>query len=327
MGGPSIFAAAPLLLFLLVIPAVAAAIAFVFGRRSRVRGVREACCAVCLYRVRGLQGFVCPECGSDVRERGILTPAMRRPLNRWAGVLLWTLALPIPCVALTFVFLEYLAPVVQQDRRTLDFMGPQSRAYDSVHLTWANDGVLWPWERWNASRASEARAQRLNLALHLMPPGATIASLSTLSGPLTPAQADGWIEYDFAAERFRVAKPTGAVAEQAGPLAADHLLEWMRSLRIDTTRAAVEQEAAAIVAAIDERRGLPMIRLSQTTGAVPAFQALGASTSNRTVPLDSARGANLIFWLLVWLWGCRWFFIGPDRAGQSPHARGAAVST
>ena len=43
--------------------------------RSRPSGGAEPACGACGYSVRGLSTMICPECGSDLREVGIVPPA------------------------------------------------------------------------------------------------------------------------------------------------------------------------------------------------------------------------------------------------------------
>jgi class 3 adenylate cyclase len=57
-------------------------------------GGGESVCGKCGYRVQGLPTFICPECGSDLREVGIKTRGNRRGLSRVRPVILlsiWTL--------------------------------------------------------------------------------------------------------------------------------------------------------------------------------------------------------------------------------------------
>jgi len=82
-------------LILLVLFLVAVGITFSvirmawLGRRDRVS---QPCCAACRYKVRGLQSWTCPECGSDLREVGILTRGLRvvRSISTFEMIALWT---------------------------------------------------------------------------------------------------------------------------------------------------------------------------------------------------------------------------------------------
>src|SRR5688500_17834237 len=63
------------LLFFLLIFIVGFVFAIVFAARSRKAGPTDPICGKCSYQVRGLTRFTCPECGSDVREVGIISAA------------------------------------------------------------------------------------------------------------------------------------------------------------------------------------------------------------------------------------------------------------
>jgi hypothetical protein len=59
-------------------------IVVLLARQRRSRG-GEPSCGACGYAVAGLETLRCPECGADLREAGIITPAMSKGLPR--GVL------------------------------------------------------------------------------------------------------------------------------------------------------------------------------------------------------------------------------------------------
>jgi hypothetical protein len=59
-----------------------------FFRRLGI-SIDEPCCARCGYNVKGLPSFVCPECGSDLREAGIVTPGRYGPVLRAWGIRTW----------------------------------------------------------------------------------------------------------------------------------------------------------------------------------------------------------------------------------------------
>jgi hypothetical protein len=63
-----------IILLLVVSIGVTAMNVFVLLSRRQRRRVSRPSCGKCGYAVRGLPTFICPECGSDLREVGILTP-------------------------------------------------------------------------------------------------------------------------------------------------------------------------------------------------------------------------------------------------------------
>lgn len=63
----------------------------------RLPRVDEGACARCRYPVRGLGEWRCPECGTDLRVGGILTPALRHRARASlaGGIVSWTLLMII----------------------------------------------------------------------------------------------------------------------------------------------------------------------------------------------------------------------------------------
>src|SRR4051812_1989332 len=65
-------------------------------------------CGRCNYIVRGVPSFTCPECGSDLREVGILTGRTGRPTGPGPILAIWTLLLLLVGIPLTTVFVRVL---------------------------------------------------------------------------------------------------------------------------------------------------------------------------------------------------------------------------
>ena len=61
----------------------------------------EPACGRCGYPARGLTTFICPECGSDLREVGIRTQAMRRAAGPIAIVVARTILVGVPALVIT----------------------------------------------------------------------------------------------------------------------------------------------------------------------------------------------------------------------------------
>jgi hypothetical protein len=91
-----------------------AAIGFIVARSVRRPAAADAehpTCGRCDYIVRGIEGFICPECGGDLREVGIIPPGGRKPMGRAMRVFRWS-AVAAP----TGIFLGLiLTPLVPQD--------------------------------------------------------------------------------------------------------------------------------------------------------------------------------------------------------------------
>lgn len=84
------------MLLIVVLGLVVAGIAVivVLGRRG---GVRRPSCGSCGYAVAGLDGLTCPECGADLRDVGIETPAGARSpwVVPFAIAVLWSIGIAI----------------------------------------------------------------------------------------------------------------------------------------------------------------------------------------------------------------------------------------
>jgi predicted RNA-binding Zn-ribbon protein involved in translation (DUF1610 family) len=62
-----------------------------------------AACGRCGYDVRGLSSFTCPECGSDLREVGIVRPRSRRGLDVGWKLLILAVGWPVGALALLLI--------------------------------------------------------------------------------------------------------------------------------------------------------------------------------------------------------------------------------
>ena len=108
-----------------------------FWKRRGPR-VSEPSCGKCRYIVHGLEGHICPECGSDLREVGILQPGMVDPMPRWKRVLVWFLIAPMPTLGLFGILGPLLAPqwLLTTQRRVIFSQTP----YCNVIITANSEG-------------------------------------------------------------------------------------------------------------------------------------------------------------------------------------------
>jgi hypothetical protein len=102
-----------LLVLLPVFFMVGAVVGLFLFRRGGFRNVdggTDPLCGQCGYCVRGLETMICPECGGDLREVGIITPGSARPMSRGKRLLLWTLAAPLPALLIYGLLYPLLGP-------------------------------------------------------------------------------------------------------------------------------------------------------------------------------------------------------------------------
>lgn len=78
--------------------------------------MKVASCGKCRYAVEGLTAMTCPECGSDLRVVGILTPGGRNRIGPVIWIALWTLALPVPALIITALTSESLPSIYLNQR-------------------------------------------------------------------------------------------------------------------------------------------------------------------------------------------------------------------
>jgi len=287
------------ILLLIVIPATAlvvlALLGFLVGRRSRVRSVQTPSCAHCLYPVRGLTTLSCPECGSDLREVGILTPAMRHPVSPWLAILLWTLGLPIPALVLTGLLASLAFPVQNQYQENWILNPVTAVGVDHIDVSATSSRVYWPVGSAGkiASQTSSQPVDRIEFLVYSTakpagpPSGRLIVDLEHDSWSTTEDHPDRPLsEFDSSAASTWLA---GAADEPAQVL-APALVEVVNSI----------QDSALGRAAVSTTMTAP------TLGGVMTAAQGGASSMMGPAP--GATIATLVFWFVAWLAGCFYFY-------------------
>jgi hypothetical protein len=88
-------------------------------------------CRRCRYDVTGLPTSICPECGADLSEVGILQPGSVKPMGRLMRLSLWTISVGAVALIVTPPILRSIPPLNQtMVQHTLSI--PGSRLYKSV---------------------------------------------------------------------------------------------------------------------------------------------------------------------------------------------------
>jgi hypothetical protein len=270
---------------LAIVAAVIAAL--LVSRRRRSRAVTQPICGKCGYPVQGLPTFTCPECGSDLRQVGIVTSWQARPVGPLARGLLWTLALPVPAYVVTAVLAMTVLPIRITQQQTLSLAGPGSQAYQAVDLQATGSRLNWP------AGGASGPAQLDHVSLTLTP----------LSGPTTK------LDVDVTTMAYEYVKPDGRRANQAGGLDASVLADWMAATGIRTEDEQVQAELNELLSLIHNVRG-------------GGFNAPPADVF-QSVSTGSAGGVSqgipeyLIpsFWIVVWLVGL-WYFTRRRRSWE-----------
>lgn len=133
-------------------------------------GVREAVCERCRYGVAGVVGFVCPECGGDYREVGIITPRMEmvRRGSLASALLAWTFLWLLGGVVAWWVSMMFwsFGTMVTTTSPTTTWsqtLTPNTPLYQSIELDYHSD-----WQSVTSSMRilltlSDGRVESLNL--------------------------------------------------------------------------------------------------------------------------------------------------------------------
>src|SRR5437588_12839068 len=112
----------------LLLPIVLGSAVLQWASRGRTRNkATEPRCGRCGYNVTGLPGTICPECGSDLREVGIIWPGARKSLPRWVRAFGWSvfvlLAVLLPLEGIGAMIAPRL-PQIHDEQRTVDLSYP-----------------------------------------------------------------------------------------------------------------------------------------------------------------------------------------------------------
>lgn len=255
--------------------------------KRRSRRVDHPACGACGYNVTGISRLSCPECGADLREVGILTPRMTRPLGVGGAIALWTLILPIPAMAISSLVIHALLPSHHVTSGTLNYGNPKSGAYSTLDVRIRGEGMHWPWED------HQTRPPIVHLEVEVTG-GAGLSIMridpETMTCTYPPTPAD-------------VGRP--GVEPVEAPFDADAVLAWFQTLKLDVSDPAVQQEATELAARLTLM--INRSRAGQLTDYDPklsGFSGRGASFSSSSGPWVGGSIAVGLFWLLVWALGC-----------------------
>jgi hypothetical protein len=237
-------------------------------------------CGKCGYSVLGLPTTTCPECGSDLREVGIVTPGIPQRLRPGARLAIWTLVLCMAAVPLTALLLGTLP--VWRDYQMQRVVFVQDKKLNAiVRVTGSSQGF---------GRGGYADAPPPPRSVTLREDHGGASSDLVVSGP--------WIggEYRFhAADGHEVrGKDFGAAAVRA----------WLaESVKAGQTAPAdeVDGRAADIVACVKE---LPDARGRITWLGLDASHMLAPVTAHPTFVSSSPSvwswAVIVAFWATLW---------------------------
>lgn len=132
-------------LFPLLIVLVAFIVLYVLRRvRARRLRVSSPSCAACRYDVRGLESFICPECGSDLREVGIITPDTPVGPGRGLAIARWTVLMLIAGPILASLIMWYIGPMQTITSDSVQIAGlATSQPNDLIEVQRTSERTIW----------------------------------------------------------------------------------------------------------------------------------------------------------------------------------------
>lgn len=224
-------------------------------------------CGRCGYAVAGLTTLRCPECGSDLREVGIRTPAAARATPRAAWAILFTMLLFVAALITTGILSGGL-PRYELTRWQTRLADPPSKTFNSIHL--------------------EA-VSRHQLGGPLAP--VLTAHLIHLDGRAAPT-----IQFDPRSDELRERAPGASRATVLGPLDASTVEQWFANAGLPIDDPLVRAEAVEIA------RQLRMLSTGSTALRTGLFSS-GTTGSSTTSSPNRWFIGSLFFWLPVWFTG------------------------
>ena len=249
----------------------------------RRKAVTQPACGNCGYFVRGIATFICPECGQDLREAGIVTPATHAkgwsadPVLRAA---LWTLLLPIPATILTVAAYESpLTPRVQFVTLDRTITGETEPFPETVQLRQHDVKEYWPLVQRPPASAP------LHLTLHISGRMAVL-QLHLQSNTCEIYGGGGW--------------------QGLGTFDRSAVVQWLARAGFDAEEdARLLPIAQAIVDAVHDTPNANPAPVHFGTGEGGASLVIAQPAVSRggRVPVDWAPLPYIAFWLLVWLIG------------------------
>lgn len=242
----------------------------------------EPCCGKCGYSVRGLDSFTCPECGSDLREVGILTDDRRRFTRPIIHAALWTLVLPIAALAASSFLMHFALPVVREQhlQRVVFCQYPQLNATFTIK----QDGRKTSWG-----------GERRNVVV-------PVTAMTITTGQ----DVDHQLHVNLITRGYDFLDSAGRTVSASSGFNAAALLRWLSTQGFNATDPLVGAGAADVITCIDEiptgqgRFSRFSVRNSMadiTAHPTWSYTMIGVSPWT-TISLTA-------FWILVWVAGIR----------------------
>jgi hypothetical protein len=232
--------------------------------------------------VRGIPGLVCPECGSDLREVGII-PAGGRHNPRGLRMIIWTLALPVPAIIISLLLLNSVLPFSQKLKvtRTIFCQAP----YLNTILQLTGSQLLW------------------------QPAWVTNNVVAPREVTLLDQQHQAFIDIDLKTGGYAYRDKSGTLVQKPSRINGAVLADWLGTCGVNGSDPKVKDLADAVCVAINEvgagnsNHFTPLNDKAGTQVGI-AHPAFAFTVHDEPSPFVIA--ALVIFWIAVWIYGKRW---------------------
>jgi hypothetical protein len=290
---------APLLLLLLLIAVVIVIRAWTVTRHRAARSA-DPRCGRCGYIVRGISTLRCPECGSDLREVGIVAARGGRP--SWGPAialgLLWSLVV-FGTASVLAAAMQQMMPRWVMATHVVSLSGPSSGAYRSVTVNATGeyrvggDPVADPYEP--------------DVVVELYLNDGTIAALRA----------------DLGAGTFAYRTPGGREVKASGTLDGVAIVTWMKDCGVDTSGGSASKEASQVaehVRAQPPHRSVHRFSSSSSGYSLGAFESGQQKWAGNPSGIEWAVLVPPALGLIAWVAGLWWI---ANRHGPSARPAGA----
>jgi hypothetical protein len=282
----------PLIVFLGLF--LIAAVGFIIARlvtKPAPHASAESTCGNCGYIVRGISGTICPECGRDLLEVGIIPPGGHKGFSRPTRVLLWTAISIAPAMLLGSIAGQYLSPWQAMSMRNRVVFIQSATFNETVEIH--QEGTRTVIGRPGTMAPVPPRLMTLTLG------GKRGSGVMTVDLMIPPGSLPG-------SRGPRNAQFTDAAGKTAAaPLSADFIASWFTANGV--TDPAVAERSADVLSAIDEMDNgggakfsnfgfNPQRRMNEVTAhpAPPPFTFPRTTQWTNVVPIACA----FLLWLL-----------------------------
>jgi hypothetical protein len=275
-------AMSPLLFLLVVAGAAVLLVLRVVSRRRRGPAVSGPVCGACGYSVTGLTSLTCPECGSDLRAAGILTPHTAAPFGGFVGSAIKLCVLWLLCLAPLTTLVSAVLPAPKHYVRRVQYSGPSSGLYG---------GVIASARTTEWGDAPPGRP--LNVTVELAP-----RAVNPM--PVSPSRLD----VNGSTGGYRYADAAGRQVVREAGFGRGAVVDWFAAAGVDVSKPEVKDEAALVAVAVHRAARIrhPVVGNSGYSDTRTGSALIGPFQSVTETHTGRAQGAGYATILLVAAW-------------------------